>query len=168
MNMIGNEKLMFDEKGMPFYRRTISKDGEFEDIQPEQCTLPLVKTLALKIILKREGYTPDMRVKIWYGIQEIRISVPNENQFKYHFLVFDPKAMSNVCVKLISPAMYDSFGNFNSFTNDFCLQPSKESIEFSWVKRIGKPKTITAQKVAYLIAQKEVLGVVTDNGQEVN
>jgi hypothetical protein len=160
----GQEELMFDELGNPFYRQTTNSNGDYVDVQPEQCTLPLTKELTIQVILKREGFTTEMLKKYWFGVQTIKISIPNEKALRYYYLVFDPKAMSNVCVKIISPAMYDSFGNFNSIAWTLSLNPLKESIESDWFKR-GKPKTITPLKAQNMLRTKEALCILTDSGE---
>ena len=164
MKCIGNEQLQFDEFGSPFYLRTISENGETEKIQPEQCASPLTKELTIKIIVKREGYTRELLKKYWHGEQIITIRIPNEKALKYHYLVFDPKCMSNVCVKILSPAMYDAFGNYNSICWSLSLNPINESIEYDWFKR-GKPKTISPLKAQSMLKNREALCILTDSGE---
>jgi hypothetical protein len=161
--MIGNEKLQFDELGNPYYLRNIS-NGEIEKITPEQCTLPLTKELTVKVIIRREGWNPQMQKQVWWGLQTIQINIPNEKAVKYHYLVFDAKCMSNICVKILSPAMYDRFGNYNSIAWTLSLTPLKESIESDWFKR-SKPKTISLLKAQSLLRNKEALCILTDSGE---
>ncbi len=162
---LGQEKLRFDSEGKPYFEKTVSRDGSTEKVLPENATLPHVKELSLKVILKREGYSPQMERKVWYGLQEIRIAIPNEKQFKYYFLCYDKKAMTTPCVKVLSPAMYDSFGNFNSISWVMTLTPTKDSIEYGWVRFIGKPKTVNALQVQSLLQNKEALCIMSDNGE---
>lgn len=68
-------------------------------------------------------------------------------------------------MKILSPKAYDSFGNFNSITYDLNLTPAVESKEFDWIKRIGKPKTITSQKAQTLLSTKEVIAIFSDKGE---
>lgn len=159
---------MFDEQGNPFFRRKLTpKSVEFEDVQPENSRTPMVKKLSgLKIALKRSGYDSTMRPKTWYGLQEIEISIPQEKEFRYYFLVFLPRIMENVCVKILNPDVKDSFGNYNSIAWTMNLSPTKSSIEYGWVRYIGKPKTITYEKLQSLLQNKEIIAVLNDQGME--
>lgn len=159
------EKLMFDKEGNAFFRVTsgLRGDSTFKDVTPENSSTPCFKELSLKIILKRCGYDPMMRPKTWYGLQDITVKIPNEKQFRYHYLVYVPKAMSNVCVVVFDPIKHD--GVNNKIAYDFNLQPSSNSKEFEWVKRIGKPKTVNAKMAQYMLQNKEVFGVFTDSGE---
>jgi hypothetical protein len=164
VNILGNEKIQFDEFGNLYLLKTISKDGQTEKIQPENATLPYLKEVTVQVIWVRTGYDETMRAKKWFGIQSLKIFIPKERQFKYHYLAYDKKAMSNVCVVVFDPAIHD--GVYNRIAYDFCLQPSPtDSREVGWIKPIGKPKTITELKAKEMLQNKEVLGVFSDNGE---
>lgn len=162
------EKLMFDEKGNPFYRyrKHGHNDPNFEDRPPEQNGL--VKELSINVILKRSGYDATMREKVWFGLQELQIKIPQEKALRYHYLKFESKAMSNICVVIVSPQILDQQGNCNTIAYTFNIQPNRESQEFDWVRAIGKPKTISALKAQSLLANKQVLAVLTDQGEQVS
>ena len=162
----GYEKLQFDEVGNPYFLRTVSNDGTTEKVLPENATLPCLKELNLQVVLKREGYTPDMRKKVWYGLQQIQIKIPNEREFKNYFLVYDKKAMDTVCVKVLSPSIVDSFGNYNTYAYNMSLQPQKDSVEYGWVKFVGKPKQISPLKLKFMLQNKEIIAVLTDQGEQ--
>jgi hypothetical protein len=163
------EKLMFDEKGNPFFRVSsgLRDDKTFKDVQPQDSSTPCVKELNLKIILKRSGYDPEMRPRTWYGVQDLQIKIPDEKQFRYYYLVYIPKAMSNVCVKILSSRMLDSKGNYNSVAYDMNLNPDKNSKEYDWVTRIGKAKTISAQTAQAMLDSKLIFGIFSDRGEQV-
>ena len=162
---LGQEVLKFDEFGNPYYVKTINKRSETANIQPQECTLPLMKELTIKIILKRDFYSPQGEPKKWFGLQTIKIAIPKEKPLRYYFLAYDPKCMSNVCVKVVSPEMYDSFNNYNSVAWDMSLSATRDSIEYEWIKRIGKPQTITALKAKTLLDSKEAFCIMTDQGE---
>lgn len=159
------EKTMFDKNGNLFFRQSSGLKGDttYRDVPPEQSSTPKLKELDLKIILKRSGYTSDMKPKTWYGIQDLKISIPDEKALKYTYLVYVKKAMSNVCVCAFDPKMHD--GVYNNIAYDFCLQPSKDSQEYGWIQRIGEPKTISSETARFMVENKEVFGVFTDSGE---
>jgi hypothetical protein len=159
------EKTMFDKDGNLFFRVSsgLKNDTTFRDVAPENSTTPKIKDLDLKIILKRTGYDAQMRPKVWYGLQDIHVHVPQEKALKYTYLVYIPKAMSNVCVVVFDPVMHD--GVYNNIAYDLNLQPSQNSREFGWVKKIGQPKTISAKTARFMLENKEVFGVFTDSGE---
>lgn len=161
---IGQTKLRFDENGDPFYLRTISKDGTTEKVLPENMKIPMLKELIVKVALKRSGYSPEMEKRTWYGIQTLKISIPIEKRYRYYYLVFDPKAMSSVVVKVVIPTAIDEFSNYNSISWNFNVQPSRDSKEFDWVRKVGKVETVSSLKVQSLLQNKEILGVLSDEG----
>ena len=156
---------MFDKEGNLFFRVSSGRndDSTFKDVAPENSSTPKIKDLDLKIILKRSGYDSQMRPKFWLGLQDIHVHIPNEKQFRYTYLVYIQKCMSNVCVVMFDPIKHD--GVNNNIAYDLNLQPSQNSREFGWVKRIGKPKTISPKTAQYMLENKEVFGVFTDNGE---
>jgi hypothetical protein len=159
------EKTMFDKEGNLFFRVSsgLKNDTTFRDVTPEQSSTPKTKNLDLKIILKRTGFDSQMRPKVWYGLQDIHVHVPQEKALKYTYLVYIPKAMSNVCVVAFDPVKHD--GGHNNIAYDLNLQPSQNSSEFGWVKKIGKPKTISPKMAQFMVENKEVFGVFTDSGE---
>jgi len=166
---LGEEKLRFDENFNPYFIRTISKDGKTEKIQPEQCTLPLVKELTAFVVLRREGFSPSMEKRVWYGLQQIQIKVPNEKEYRYHYICYDARAMSNVCVVILNPTLKDSCGNYNKTAWDMSLNPKKmedASYEWEFIRFIGKAKPISAGKLAELKQNKQILAVLNDSGME--
>jgi outer membrane receptor for ferric coprogen and ferric-rhodotorulic acid len=166
VNLIGNEKIQFDEFGNLFFLRTISKSGQTEKLQPENCTLPLMKELTVSVILKRTGYTHDMREKTYFGLIDLKLKIPTEKALKNHYFAYDKKAMSNVCVVVFDPNPHN--GQYSRFAYDFNPQPSLDSQEHDWVKRIGKEKALSLQKVQTLIQNNEVLAILSDNGEVVS
>lgn len=156
---------MFDKEGNLFFRVSSGRnnDSTFKDVAPENSSTPKIKDLDLKIILKRSGFDPQMRPKFWYGLQDIHVHIPQEKALKYTYLCYISQAMQNVCVVVFSPQKHD--GVYNNIAYDLNLQPSQNSKEFGWVKRIGKPKTISPKTAQYMLENKEVFGVFTDNGE---
>jgi hypothetical protein len=168
-NLIGAEKLQFDELGNPYYLKTISKDGKTEKILPQDATPKMLKELTVNIILRRNFYSPIGEPKVWFGVQQIQITVPDERSYRYHYLVYDKKSMGNICMKIVNPFYRDSFGNYNSYAWDFTLnlkQLERESYEFSWIKRIGKPQTITQGKAIVMLRDREAIVLLNDSGEE--
>jgi hypothetical protein len=159
------EKLQFDEFGNPYFLSGLDRHHLDKKLLPEQTSIPHVKELTVQVVLVREGYTSDMRVKKWHGLVSYQIRVPPEKQFRHYYLVYDKKRMDSICVKILSPSKSPT-GNYEMFTYGLTLNPSKESMEYDWFKRIGKPKQITAQKVAQLLQDKEILAVLDDSGSE--
>jgi hypothetical protein len=163
---IGFQKLQFDELGNPYFLRIVDAQGKTEKILPEQTNPPCLKNLTVFVAIVRSGYTPDMRVKKWIGLQEVKISIPDERELKYYYLCYDKRAMSNICVKILSNSWVDGFGNYNSITWNLNLKPSKESIEFGWVKPVGEAKEVTPQKLASMLQNREIIAVMNDDGEQ--
>ena len=169
INRTGWERLRFDEALNPYYEKVTNAQGDTVKIQPSECTLPLLKKLTVNVILKRDFYSPTGEARVWFGVQILKIVVPNERQFRYHYLVYDSKCMSNICVKLLYPDLRDSIGNYNSVTWDFNLalrQIERESYEFAWISKVGEPTTISREKAKMMLESKECIALLNDSGQQ--
>jgi hypothetical protein len=156
-------RLNFDELGEPYYLKT-NMDGKTEKILPEQTHPPIVKSLTVQVVLKRSGYSPEMKPQTWYGLQTLQISIPDEKRYRYYFLCYDKKIMDTVVVKVLDVRVKDSLGGHNSICWTFNPKPSRDSKEYDWIKRVGKVETISALKVQQLIQDRAVLGVISDDG----
>jgi hypothetical protein len=171
VNRTGWEKLRFDENLNPYYEKVINAQGDTVKIQPSECTLPMLKELTVNVILKRDFYSPTGEPRQWFGVQILKIVVPNERQFRFHYLCYDKKCMSNICVKLVYPDLRDSIGNYNSVAWDFALslkQLSPEDYEFSWIQKVGEPVTISREKAKIMLESKEAIALLNDSGQELS
>jgi hypothetical protein len=159
------KKIKFNEKNEPYfeYRKNGHKDTEFINQTLE--SNGYVKDLTVNVILKRSFYSPQGEPKVWFGLQSVKVSIPNEKSFQYYYLYYDPKAMQNVCVSIISPQLIDEFDNINSVTYNFNLQPKRESLEYEWVRLIGKPKSISKIQASAFLKSKYALCVLTDSGE---
>jgi len=169
INRTGWEILKFDEQLNPYYLKTIDAQGNTKKISPSECTLPLLKELDVCVILKRDFYSPTGEARQWFGVQQLKIVVPDERQFRYHYLVYSPKCMANICIKLLYPDLRDSIGNYNSTCWDFNLslkQLEQESYEFSWIQKVGEPVTISREKAKIMLESKEAIALLNDSGQQ--
>lgn len=166
VNVVGYTKLQFDESGNPYFLRTVDKQGNIERILPEQTNPSHLKTLTIFVAVVRSGYTSDMRVKRWIGLQTVKISIPQEREFKNYYLCYDKRAMSNVCVKILSNNFVDGFGNYNTIAWNLNLHPMRESIESEWIKFVGKAKQISPQKLALMLQTHEIIAVLNDSGEQ--
>lgn len=162
----GAEKLQFDSEGNPYYLRTVDKKGTTEKILPEQTHPAMLKELVVMVVIERTGYDATMKPKIWHGLQQVRVKIPNEKQFRYYYLCYEAKSMDTITVKVVDPRLRTKFNDFNSYTWTFSLTPSKDSKERDWIHRVGKAKTVTALKVSEMVQNREIIAVLNDQGEE--
>jgi hypothetical protein len=145
MRPIGYEELKFDEKGEPYFERTISEDGTTKKVTMEENGF--VKQLEVSIIVRREGYSPSMEKRIWFGLQKLKFQVPlDDSRYHDNYLYFN-KHMGFPCVRHIN------------LKQDFT-----EGLDMSseFIQKTEKAQRITALKARELLQNHEVLGIFND------
>jgi hypothetical protein len=152
MKPIGYEVLKYDESGTPYFERTVSSDGTTAKVSMEENGF--VKSLTVDVVIKREGYTPDMQRQKWFGLQKLEFKIPNERIYRYLYLKFE-KGMTSPCLS-----------NFDPSLGTFCGMTERLDITSDFIKKVGKAKKITEAKTKQLVQDRAVLGVFQDFEKE--
>lgn len=150
---IGSEKVKFDETGTPYFERVISEDGTTKKVTMEENGF--VKQLEVSIVIRREGFSPSMEKRVWFGLQKIRFQIPeNDSNFRDAYLFF-AKGMSFPCLRWL--------GQKADYCETLDLQPfTKGDMTVKLIEKIGKAERVTGQRARVLLQSKEILGVYND------
>ena len=160
MVSIGYEQLKFDENDNPIFIRTIDNNGKTEILTPEQKNLK--KELTFKILFERVALNPKTmkNLSAWF-VQDIRVKVPNREEYRYCYLYFEKgttpeNGMKNVCIKYLDVNM----GRFCGFTTSISLNDK------TFVKKIGEAKRVTTEIAKKMWNNNEILAVVNEEHPE--
>lgn len=158
---IGAEKLLFDSEGKPFFRRcendscSLTKDISLEE--KGYC-----KSMIVAVVIHRRGYDPEMRPMDYYGLQKLKITVPNDlREYKYTWLYFDTKRMGHPCMTDFNPDVFDVFKRPRCVTSQVNLS-DKELCRY-----VGRPRKLKGKFEAdALIREKKALMIVEGDLQK--
>lgn len=139
------------------FERVVDRNGTMQILNPEQ--VGYVKQVEITVIFTREAYNnQSLLLQKGYFKQLLTISIENSKSNRYNFLYYDPKIMSNVCLRCFSPQDY---------TTTISLSKPKENESRLYEIHFGKAVRITETVARQLIISKQAIGFDAENLNEV-
>jgi hypothetical protein len=147
ISKLGAEKIIFDEQGLPMFRRCENRDcSTTKDYTPEE--KGYVKQLDVSVIQRKEYFSErTFEEKVAYFLITFRCNMPHDRNLKLCYFYYDPKKMSNVCVRNFAP---------NSAITTSINVLNTESQAYYNIKQVSK-KRISEGKARMLVTNREVL-----------
>jgi hypothetical protein len=152
----GYEQLLYDSEGQPFFRRcendtcTVTRDISLTE--KGYC-----KSMIVAVVVHRQGYSPDMLPMHYYGLQKIKITVPDDmREYRYTWLYFDTKRMSLPCMTDFNPKVFDVMGHPRCVTSQVSLSDT------NFCKYVGRPRKLKGKFEADALVREKVALMIVE------
>ena len=139
------------------FERIVDRNGTVQILTPEM--VGYVKQVEITVIFTREAYNnQSLLLQKGYFKQVLTISIESTKANRYNFLYYDPKIMSNICLRCFSPQDY---------TTTISLSKPKENESRLYEIKFGKAVRISETVARQLIISKLAIGFDAENLNEV-